>query len=110
MPGIRPFAAARFAWTSLAKGSLPCHVGEGLVMSDDYRELARRLFATATAMLEDATEGRGCNRYCAPGPGKWPPFPPKTPALKNWTSPAKEALLWGNEPEECASGPPAPTG
>ncbi len=25
-------------------------------MSDDYRELARRLFATATAMLEDATE------------------------------------------------------
>lgn len=25
-------------------------------MSDDYRELVRRLFATATAMLEDATE------------------------------------------------------
>ena len=25
-------------------------------MDDDYRELANRLFATATAMLEDATE------------------------------------------------------
>ncbi len=26
-------------------------------MDDDYRELASHLFATATAMLEDATEG-----------------------------------------------------
>ncbi len=28
----------------------------------------------------------------------------------DWTSRAKEALLWGNGPEGCASGPPAPTG
>ena len=31
-------------------------------MDDDHRELARRLFATATAMLEDATEVAGAGQ------------------------------------------------
>ncbi len=40
--------------------------------------------------------------------------PPRTPIRGrrsfDWTSRAKDALLWGNGPEGCASGPPAPTG
>jgi len=31
-------------------------------MDDDYRELASRLFATATAMLEDATKAAGAGQ------------------------------------------------
>ncbi len=40
--------------------------------------------------------------------------PPRTPLRGrrsfDWTSRAKEALLWGNGPEGRTSGPPAPTG
>ena len=38
------------------KGSVTCTIGEGCIMDKDQRELANRLFATATAMLEDAHE------------------------------------------------------
>ncbi len=51
-----------------------------------------------------------------PGIGPWemgarrPRTPIRGRRSFDWTSRAKEALLWGNEPEGCASGPPAPTG
>jgi len=43
-----------YPWTSAAKEAFLAHIGEGRVMDNDYRELAHRLFAAATAMLEDA--------------------------------------------------------
>ncbi len=44
------------SWTSAAKEAFLDDIGEGLAMDDDHRELVNRLFATATAMLEDAIE------------------------------------------------------
>ena len=38
------------------KGSSLADIGEGMAMNDEDRELGNRLFATATAMLEDAIE------------------------------------------------------
>ena len=45
-----------FDWTCAAKEASLAHIGEGRIMDDDYQELAHRLFAAATAMLEDAIE------------------------------------------------------
>ena len=45
-----------FDWTFAAKEASLADIGEGPVMDDVYRELANRLFATATAMLEDTIE------------------------------------------------------
>ncbi len=51
-----------------------------------------------------------------PGIGPWelgarrPRTPIRGRRSFDWTSRAKEALLWGNGPEGYASGPPAPTG
>ncbi len=42
--------------------------------------------------------------------GSSPPDPLRRRRSFDWTSRAKEALLWGNGPEGRASGPPAPTG
>jgi len=43
-------------WTSTAKEASLAANGEASAMDDDYRDLANRLFATGTAMLEDAIE------------------------------------------------------
>ncbi len=45
-----------FDWTFSEKEASLANIDKGPVMDDDHRELAHRLFATATAMLEDATE------------------------------------------------------
>ena len=42
--------------TNLAFGEWPSVFGKGRAMDDDHRDLANRLFATATAMFEDAIE------------------------------------------------------
>ena len=41
---------------NLAFGEWPSVFGEGRTMDDDHRDLANRLFATATALFEDAIE------------------------------------------------------
>ena len=43
-------------WTSFAKEASLVASDEALAMEDDDRDLANRLFATATAMLEEAIE------------------------------------------------------
>jgi hypothetical protein len=47
---------ATWDWTSAAKEASLADIGEGPAMDDDTRDLGNRLFATATAMLEDAIE------------------------------------------------------
>jgi hypothetical protein len=47
---------SRIPWTSASKEAFLADIGEASAMADDYRDLANRLFATATAMLEDAIE------------------------------------------------------
>ena len=42
--------------TNLAFGEWPSVFGEGRAMDDDHRDLANRLFATATALFEDVIE------------------------------------------------------
>ena len=44
------------------EASVIAHMGKGTAIDDDHRELVRRLFATATAMLEDATEVSGAGQ------------------------------------------------
>ncbi|MCI0740823.1 MAG: hypothetical protein L0Y72_17370 [Gemmataceae bacterium] len=51
----RPFRHS-FVWTSAAKEAFLADIGEESAMDDEYRELAHRLFAAATAMLEDALD------------------------------------------------------
>ncbi len=51
-----PAEAARNTWTSTAKEASLAANGGASDMDEDYRDLANRLFATGTAMLEDAIE------------------------------------------------------
>jgi hypothetical protein len=45
-------------------------MGKGAAMDDDHRELAWRLFAAATAMLEDATEVAGAGQSPGASPAR----------------------------------------
>ena len=53
-PPVQAWTPVSYPWTSAAKEAFLAPIGEGRVMDNDYRELAHRLFAAATAMLEDA--------------------------------------------------------
>jgi len=51
-----PKVPTRILWTCRRKEASLADIGKGPAMDDDRRELANRLFAAVTAMLEDAIE------------------------------------------------------
>ncbi len=55
-PPVQARTPVSYPWTSAANEAFLAHIGEERGMDNDYRELAHRLFAAATAMLEDAIE------------------------------------------------------
>ena len=55
-PPVQAWTPVSYPWTSAANEAFLAHIGKERGMDDDYRELAHRLFAAATAMLEDAIE------------------------------------------------------
>ena len=92
--------------------------GRPSIMHLIFPELERRAEA---GVLEDAVRpNRGTSaaphggRNAPPEIGSWemgarrPRTPMRGRRSFDWTSRAKEALLWCNGPEGCASGPPAP--
>ena len=60
----------RELWTSCAKEASLALMGKEAATDDDSRELARWLFAAATAMLEDATEVAGAGQSPEASPAR----------------------------------------